>query len=59
MGIATSSIITCDGCKTEMTGEMTFVVLQPQSNGESPFINTTIVVCSVKCFQDYAATLGA
>ena len=59
MGINTTSTITCDGCKEIMTGDMTFVVLQPQSNGESPFINTTIVVCSVKCFQDYANSLGA
>ena len=59
MGIATSSIITCDGCKTEMTGEMTFVVLQPQSNSETPFITMPVVVCTVKCLQDYATTLGA
>ena len=58
MGIATSSIITCDGCKTEMTGEMTFVVLQPQSNSETPFITLPVVVCNAKCLQEYAATLG-
>ena len=58
MGIATSSIITCDGCKTEMTGDMTFVVLQPQSNSETPFITMPVVVCNAKCLQEYAATLG-
>jgi len=59
MGITTTSTITCDGCNTEVTGEMTFVVLQPQSNSETPFINTSVVVCNAKCLQEYANKLGA
>ena len=58
MGINTTSVLTCDGCKTEVTGEMTFVVLQPQSNSETPFISMPVVVCNAKCLQEYAATLG-
>ena len=59
MGINTTSVITCDGCNETITGEMTFVVLQPQSNSETPFISTSVVVCTAKCLQEYAATLGA
>jgi len=59
MGINTTSVLTCDGCNETITGEMTFVVLQPQSNSETPFITLPVVVCTAKCLQEYAATLGA
>jgi len=59
MGIATTSTITCDGCAETMTGDTPFVVLQPQSNVEAPFISSPIVVCDAKCLQEYANSLGA
>ena len=59
MGINTTSVLTCDGCNETITGEMTFVVLQPQSNSETPFISTPVVVCDAKCLQEYANKLGA
>ena len=59
MGINTTSVITCDGCNETITGEMTFVVLQPQSNSETPFITLPVVVCNAKCLQEYAASLPA
>ena len=58
MGINTTSTITCDGCNETITGEMTFVVLQPQSNSDTPFINEAVVVCTAKCLQEYANKLG-
>ena len=58
MGINTTSVITCDGCNETITGEMTFVVLQPQSNSETPFITLPVVVCTAKCLQEYANSLG-
>lgn len=58
MGINTTSTITCDGCNETITGEMTFVVLQPQSNSETPFINVPVVACTAKCLQEYANKLG-
>jgi hypothetical protein len=59
MGINTTSIISCDGCDETITGEMTFVVLQPQSNSETPFITMPVVVCNAKCLQEYANKLTA
>lgn len=59
MGIVSTSTITCDGCAETMTGDTPFVVLQPQSNVEAPFITASIVVCSIKCLQEHANSLGA
>ena len=59
MGIVSTSTITCDGCAETMTGDTPFVVLQPQSNVEEPFITTPIVVCSIKCLQKHVNSLGA
>ena len=59
MGINTTSVLTCDGCDETMTGEKTFVVLQPQSNSDTPFINEAVIVCDAKCLQEYANKLGA
>jgi hypothetical protein len=58
MGITTSSIITCDGCKEVLDGESDFFYLQTSVNGEPKSAFPGIVVfCNNDCLKTFANSL--